>query len=150
MPGDEYLVAPGGIRIAADRFYHRDHYWILPDSPQPGHCRIGLSAYACRPGIEVYFVEHLPSPGSQVRAGELLAVIETEKGVVSIHSPFDCQVLAVNRAVLEDPNCIGFDAYGVWILELRMPTAPQLLSPAEYLQYLRSLPPPQCFPAGKK
>jgi glycine cleavage system H protein len=150
MSSPDYLLAPGDIRIATDRWYHRDHYWILPDSPRPGHCRVGLSAYACRPGIEVYFVESLPTPGSQIREGDLLGVIETEKGVVSIYSPVDCQVLAINEAILEDPNRIGFQNYSAWILELRPKSMPRLLSPSEYVQYLQSLPPPQCFPIRRQ
>jgi glycine cleavage system H protein len=145
MAGPHDLLAPGDIRIAADRWYHRDHYWILFDSPQPGYCRFGLSAYVCRPGIEVYFVENLALPGQEIAEGDLLGVIETEKAVVSLYSPMPCRVHAINQDVLCDPNAISFDNYGTWILEVQAVGFPKLLSPEEYLAYLQTLPPPQCF-----
>ncbi|MCS7015408.1 MAG: glycine cleavage system protein H [Gemmatales bacterium] len=145
MPTFDYLVAPGDIRIAADRLYHRDHYWILQTAPGRGHYRLGLSAYVCRPGIEVYFVENLALPGTVVSEGGLLGIIETEKAVVSLYSPISCHVHAVNQEVLEDPNRISFDNYGVWIVEIVSADSPPLLSPSDYLLYLQSLPPPQCF-----
>lgn len=150
MHPHHYLLAPGDIPIATDRFYHRDHYWILCSSSSSGHHRVGLSAYVCRPGIEVYFVENLPAPGASIAEGDLLGVIETEKAVVSIYSPMACQVIAINTAVLDDPNCISSGPYDVWILEIQFSGPLSLLSAGEYLEYLRTLPPPQCFPIGRK
>ncbi|MCS7166864.1 MAG: glycine cleavage system protein H [Gemmatales bacterium] len=145
MDSMEYLQAPGGIRIAADRWYHRHHYWILSDTAGTGHYKLGLTAYVCRPGIEVYFVEQLPQPGTIIVEGGLLGVVETEKAVVSIYSPVLCRVEAVNRTVLEDPNCLSFDNYRVWLIEFSTTELPPLLSAIEYCQYLQELPPPQCI-----
>lgn len=141
-----FLTAPGGVVIPTDRLYHREHLWILPDPNRPRHARVGLSAYVCRWGIEVYFIEDLPALGVDLPVGGAMGAIETEKAALQLHAPFAGRVAAINAAVLADPSIITFDGYeGGWILELAGEPA-GLLSPAEYLELLKTLPPPQCLP----
>ncbi len=141
-----YLEAPGGVRVPTDRLYHREHLWILPLSA--GRCRLGLTAYVCRWGIEVYFVENLLPVGTTVASGGEIGTIETEKTVLSLHAPFAGTVTAINEQVLADPSIITFDGYEAgWIMELEGEPG-KLLSPEDYREYLRTLPPSHCFVAG--
>jgi glycine cleavage system H protein len=144
-PKPSHLLAPGGIVIPTDRLYHREHLWILPRPDNPRHVRIGLTAYACRYGIEVYFIENLPQSGAEVRAGSVIGRIETEKAAGDLHSPVTGHVVLVNEAVLADPSIITFDGYGQgWIMELEG-EPDGLLTAAEYVAFLETLPPPQCY-----
>ncbi len=139
------LEAPGGVRVLTDRRYDRQHLWILTDPVNSRKHRLGLSAYVCRWGIEVYFIENVPAVGSRARAGKVLVHIETEKAIMQLHAPFAGKVSAVNEQLLADPSIITFDGYGEgWILELEGKAA-NLLTPEDYVAYLRTLPPPQCF-----
>lgn len=149
-PNSFYLLAPGGIVIPTDRLYHREHLWILPRPDQPRHVRIGLTAYACRYGIEVYFIENLPQPGTAVQLGDTVGRIETEKAAGDLHAPVSGRVVTVNEAVLADPSIITFDGYGRgWILELEG-DAGELLTAEQYVALLETLPPPQCFVRDNK
>jgi glycine cleavage system H protein len=139
-----FLWAPAGIVIPTDRRYHRAHLWILPRPDQPRHARIGLTAYVCRYGIEVYFIENLSPPGTAVQPGDVLGRIETEKAAGDLHSPLCGRVIALNEAVLADPSIITLDGYGRgWIMELEG-EAEALLTAEDYVEFLRGLPVPQC------
>jgi glycine cleavage system H protein len=139
------LEAPGGIRVPTDRLYTRTHLWLLPLPDRPRGYRLGVSAYACRWGIEVYFLENVPPPGTAVEPGSPLGDIETEKAAAQLPSPLAGRIAGVNEAVLADPSIITFDGYGAgWILELEGEPV-DLLTAAEYVAYLATLPPPQCF-----
>jgi len=141
----EFLLAPGGILIPTDRRYHREHLWILPRPGDPRHVRIGLTAYVCRYGIEVYFVENLSPPDTPVQPGDVLGRIETEKAAGDIHSPLRGRVAAVNEAVLADPSIITLDGYGCgWIMELEG-EAEGLMAAEEYVELLKGLPVVQCY-----
>lgn len=140
-----YLEAPGSVRVPTDRLYHRDHLWILSDPSRARHYRIGLSAYVCRYGVEVYFIEDLPAVGIHLEVGQEMGRIETEKAVLPLHTPFAGTVAAINEAVLADPSIITFDGYGTgWIVDLEGEPA-GLMTPQEYANYLAPLPPPQCI-----
>ncbi len=145
MEGTPFLEAPGGVRIPTDRRYDRGHTWILSDPADSRKHRLGLSAYVCRWGIEVYFIEDLSAVGSDFAAGGLLGKIETEKAVLNLLAPFAARVTAINELVLADPSVITFDGYGTgWIMELEGEPA-GLLTAEEYVAFLTTLPPPQCF-----
>jgi glycine cleavage system H protein len=144
------LEAPGGIRIPTNRSYSRDHLWILPEPDRPRHYRIGLSAYACRYGIEVFFIEDLAAPGTAADLRTPLGLVETEKAIVTLYAPFPCTVVERNEKLLEDPTIITFDGYGagwIYVLEcgVRSAECGVLLTPEAYVAFLQTLPPPQCF-----
>lgn len=140
------LEAPGGVRIPTDRRYHREHLWILTDPASSRKHRLGLSGYVCRWGVEVYFIENLPAVGTEVQLGSDLGTIETEKAALQLHAPFAGRVLAVNELVLADPLLITFDGYGHgWLMELDGDGS-GLWTAEEYVRFLQTLPPPQCFP----
>jgi glycine cleavage system H protein len=140
-----HFSAPGAIRIPTDRLYTRTHLWILPQADKPRHVRVGLTAYACRYGIEIYFIEDLPAAGTVVNVGDKIGRIETEKAAGDVHSPLAGSVVAVNEAVLADPSIITFDGYGAgWIVEIQGDIGEQLTA-AEYVAYLETLPLPQCY-----
>jgi glycine cleavage system H protein len=139
------LPAPGGLVIPADRRYHREHLWILPRPDDPRHVRIGLTAYVCRYGIEVYFIENLSPPGTAVEPGDVIGRVETEKAAADLHSPLSGRVTALNEAVLADPSIITLDGYGQgWIMELEGEGG-ELLTAEEYVEWLRGLPPVGCY-----
>ena len=80
--------------------------------------------------------------------GERLQKILSAAGVASRRKAEEL-ILAgrvqVNGAVLADPSIITFDGYGAgWIMDLEG-DAVELQTPEDYVAFLQTLPPPQCF-----
>jgi len=97
--------------------------------------RLGISAFAVDQLGDIVFVE-LPAVGEQLERGNRLGTVESVKAVEEIYAPLSGTVLAVNQAVVDQPELLQQDPYGAgWLLELSA-TEPQqfddLLDAASY------------------
>ena len=90
---------------------------------------------------DVVFVE-LPSPGTDVRAGEPIGLVESSAAVCEIMAPVSGIVVDVNHVVVEAPDKITSDPFDEgWLLVIR-PSDPAelqvLLSGEEYNRFFPS------------
>ena len=118
--------------IPADLKYARTHEWVrqLGD----GNVEVGISDHAQGALGDLVFVE-LPEVGRNVTSQEACAVVESVKAASDIYAPVAGSVVAVNEALVKEPELINQDPYGRgWIMRIK-PTAggtAGLLSASEY------------------
>jgi len=116
--------------------YTKDHEWIAAEGSR---ARIGITDHAQSELGDIVFVE-LPSVGSSVSAGQILATVESVKAVGDVMAPFDCTVVEVNGALESAPETINrspHDEGWIAVLEITEPSAiDALLDAAGYENFL--------------
>ncbi len=103
----EVAVDKFTFKISADRWYTHEGLWVLPEADR---VRVGLSDYAQQRSGDIAFAEIKPV-GTQLVAGDEIAVIETIKVNVALSSPLTGEVGEVNGALETTPEVINQDPY---------------------------------------
>jgi len=111
--------------------YTAEHEWIALDGDI---ATIGITDYAAEQLGDVVFVE-LPAVGTAVSGGEVCGEIESTKSVGELFAPLDGEVVEVNDAVVDDPSTVNGDAFGAWLMRVRVDPAAAsgLLDRASYV-----------------
>lgn len=78
---------------------------------------VGITEFGLALSGEVYMFNPRPV-GREVEAGRAFALIEVAKTVLSVRSPFDCTIVAVNDAVAQRPSLLNRDPYANWLCRL--------------------------------
>lgn len=116
--------------------YTKDHEWVAAEGSR---ARIGITDHAQSELGDVVFVE-LPSVGSWVSAGQILATVESVKAVGDVMTPFDGTVVEVNGALESAPETINrspHDEGWIAVVEITEPSAlDALLDAAGYESFL--------------
>jgi glycine cleavage system H protein len=116
--------------------YTKDHEWIAAEGSR---ARIGITDHAQSELGDIVFVE-LPSVGSSVSAGQILATVESVKAVGDVMAPFDGTVVEVNGALESAPETINrspHDEGWIAVVEITEPSAiDALLDAAGYESFL--------------
>jgi glycine cleavage system H protein len=119
------------MKIPTDLRYTKDHEWIRIAGSV---VRVGISDYAQDALGDVVFVQ-LPDVGSVLVAQQGLGEIESTKSVSDIYAPVAGTVVAVNSALVNQPELINSDPYGEgWICEIESTQIDEslLISAEEY------------------
>lgn len=89
-------------------FYAPGHTWVRPEAS--GTVRVGLDDLAQRllPGVHAV---RLVEPGTDLRAGDVLAEVQVNGRSARISAPVDGRVVAINRGVDRDPTVLHHDPY---------------------------------------
>ena len=104
------MTAPTNLKYAAS------HEWVNTEAD--GTLTIGVSDHAQEALGDIVFLE-LPAVGRVVKAGETVAVIESVKAASDIYSPVSGEVIAVNDAAVDAPDCVNADAYAAWLFKVK-------------------------------
>ena len=104
------MTAPTNLKYAAS------HEWVKTEAD--GTLTIGVSDHAQEALGDIVFLE-LPAVGRVVKAGETVAVIESVKAASDIYSPVSGEVIAVNDAAVDAPDCVNADAYAAWLFKVK-------------------------------
>lgn len=91
--------------------YATTHEWAMVED---GIVRVGISDFAQEELGDLVFIE-LPELGRKVNAQEQCAVVESVKTASDLFSPVSGEVVAVNEAVVDEPEKVNDDAYGTWL-----------------------------------
>ena len=111
--------------IAPDLRYTKDHEWVKQEGKR---ARIGITDHAQTELTEIVFVE-LPSPGKEVKAGEVLGNVESVKTVSEVFSPVTGTVVEGNGKLVDSPELLNKDPYGQgWIATIEMSDPAELTS----------------------
>ncbi len=102
--------------------YADTHEWVRQEKEQ---VVIGISDAAQDMMSDIVFVE-LPEIGSEVTAGEAVAVVESVKAAEDIIAPVSGSVAAVNEELNETPELVNSDPYGAWFLKIVVEDAAEL------------------------
>lgn len=126
-------VVPESLR------YSSDHEWLRNEAD--GTLVLGITDHAQQALGELVYVE-LPEEGRSVVAGDALAVVESTKAASDVYAPVAGTVVAVNRALEQEPGLVNSEPYGAgWLLRLEPAAAGesgQLLDAAAYASLLRA------------
>jgi glycine cleavage system H protein len=96
--------------------------------------RVGITDYAQDALGDVVFVQ-LPDVGSVLSAQQGLGEIESTKSVSDVYAPVAGKVVAINDALVDQPELLNSDPYGEgWICEIEFSQIDEnlLMSAEEY------------------
>lgn len=115
-----------------DRRYSKEHEWAKLEG---GEVVVGITDFAQAQLGDVVYIE-LPRVGEQVKQMKEMGVIESVKTASDLFSPVSGEVVAVNEAVVGEPQLVNESPYERgWLIRVR-PDNPDelghLLSAAEY------------------
>jgi glycine cleavage system H protein len=107
-----------------DCLYSKDHEWIRVEGDA---CTLGITAFAQDELGEIVFVE-TPEVGTSFAAHDEIGTVESVKAVAEIYTPVGGEVVAVNEALVEEPELVNQDPHGRgWMVRLRIdPQAQEL------------------------
>jgi glycine cleavage system H protein len=116
--------------------YHPEHDWARIDGDE---ATLGITWYAQDALGELVHFEP-PEEGAQIARDASYGEVESVKAVSELISPLSGEVVAVNQQVVDAPETVNEDPYGVgWLVRVR-PSDPaeadSLLDAAAYRQLL--------------
>jgi glycine cleavage system H protein len=92
--------------------YAKSHEWAGVEDDNV--VRVGISNFAQEQLGDLVFIE-LPELGRKVKAQEQCAVVESVKTASDLYSPVSGEIVAVNLALVDEPEQVNEDPYGAWI-----------------------------------
>jgi glycine cleavage system H protein len=92
--------------------YAKTHEWAQREDDNI--IRVGITDFAQEELGDLVYIE-LPELGRKVKAQEQCAVVESVKTASDLFSPVTGEVVAVNEAVVNEPEQVNNDAYGTWL-----------------------------------
>ncbi|WP_191563283.1 glycine cleavage system protein GcvH [Janibacter melonis] len=117
------------MHVPSNLQYTSDHEWVSIDADI---ATVGITEFAADALGDIVYVD-LPTPGSQLVAGEACGEIESTKSVSDLNAPIDGEVTEVNEAVVSDPSLLNSDPFEAgWLLKVRISGPLELLSPQDY------------------
>jgi glycine cleavage system H protein len=107
-----------------DLRYAQSHEWV--GQAENGVVTVGITDFAQDQLGDVVYVE-LPNLGDTVEAGEAVAVVESVKTASDIYAPVSGRVVAINEALLDEPERINLSPYREgWLFRLELADADDL------------------------
>jgi glycine cleavage system H protein len=100
--------------------YTAEHEWVALEGDI---ATIGITDYAADQLGDVVYVD-LPSVGGTITAGQVFGEIESTKSVSELYAPVDGEVVEVNADVDADPALVNGDAFGAWLIRVRVTGEP--------------------------
>ncbi len=130
----ELTVDKFKFRFPVDLFYSDAGIWVRFEESR---ARIGLSDFTQQRNGDVAFAES-KEPGTHVKRGDEVAVVETIKVNLSLPSPADGRIVETNGDLLGSPELVNQDPYGKgWLAVLEVADAGAarnaLMTAAEFL-----------------
>jgi glycine cleavage system H protein len=112
-----------GCRFPEGLWYHAEHQvWACFEGAE---AVVGITELGIRLAGEIYMCRP-KSVGSEIEQGRSIAVVELAKSIVSVKSPLQGVVTAVNPRLAAEPECVHRDPFGDgWLARLRPTRWPQ-------------------------
>lgn len=120
--------------IPANLKYTKEHEWTLTDGDV---VTIGITDFAQSALGDIVFVE-VPEVGADLKVGSTFGVVESIKSVSDLYAPISGEVVAKNSDVEGSPEKINQDAYGSWLIKVKMKDPSEinkLLTPQQYQEF---------------
>ena len=96
---------------------------------------VGITAFAIDQLGDIVFLD-LPEVGTRVEKGQTFGTIESVKALEDIYSPVTGTVIEANTALVDEPENIIQDPYGIsWLLKVSLENISELsdtMSASEY------------------
>jgi len=127
------MMGKFAARIPTDRRYAPNHMWLRPEGDV---LRVGLTAYAVRLLLEIYFLEWNVAEGDPIKQKAEIGAVESAKATAAIYAPASGTVARLNPAALADPGIINRDCYGSgWLMEMAG-CDDGTMEPQQYVEFL--------------
>mmetsp|Transcript_3610 Transcript_3610/g.9702 ORF Transcript_3610/g.9702 Transcript_3610/m.9702 type:complete len:162 (-) Transcript_3610:60-545(-) len=116
--------------------YTKSHEWVKMEGNVG---TVGISDFAQNALGEVVYCD-LPSEGATFKAKETLCTLESVKAVGEVYAPADCEVVAVNEILSDEPATVNSDCQGKgWLVKLKFSgDLSSLMDEAAYAKHLES------------
>jgi glycine cleavage system H protein len=109
--------------------YTTEHEWVKVEGDV---ATIGITEYAAEALGDVVYVA-LPSVGDAITLGAIVGEVESTKSVGEIFAPVAGEVVEANTAVVDAPDTVNADPYGVgWLIKVRFADLPEMLTASAY------------------
>jgi glycine cleavage system H protein len=119
-----------------DLRYTKEHEWARQES---NVVRVGITHYAQDALGDIVYVD-LPSPGTEVSAGQPFGEVESTKSVSDIYSPLTGTITERNARLEESPDLVNQDPYGDgWMVLIEATNSSELdglLTAAQYQEFI--------------
>lgn len=118
--------------IPANLKYTKEHEWALVEGDTVS---VGITDFAQSALGDIVFLE-VPEVGSELKIGTTFGVVESIKSVSDLYAPISGEVVAKNAEIEGSPEKINQDAYGSWLIKVKVknPADLQNLMTAEQYQ----------------
>ena len=103
-------------KVLDDRKYADSHEWVKVDGDI---ATIGISDYAQHALGNIVYVD-MPESGDEVSQGDDFGAVESVKAASDLISPISGEVIEVNEELVDKPELINEDAFGNWIIKVKM------------------------------
>jgi glycine cleavage system H protein len=109
-----------------------DHEWLRIEGDT---AVVGITDFAQGQLGDLVFIE-LPQVGKQFKKGDAAAVVESVKVASDVYSPIDGEIVAVNDAIVKEPQLVNSDPMGKgWFFKMRVGAPDQLTQMKDEKQY---------------
>ena len=96
--------------------YSDSHEWVKVEGDI---AVIGVSDFAQSEMGDITYVD-MPDEDEEVTAGEEFGAVESVKAASDLNSPVSGTVVEVNDALEDSPEIINADAFGNWIIKVKL------------------------------
>lgn len=105
------------MNIPKDLLYTEDDEWLLVEGDEGV---VGITDYAQDSLSDIVYLE-LPEVGDSFEQGEAFGVIESVKAAADLYMPVGGEVIAINEALVDEPEKINSDPYGEgWLIRIKI------------------------------
>ena len=118
-------------KVIEGLYYSESHEYVKVEG-EYGY--IGITDYAQHELGNVVYVD-MPEVDDEVSAGEEFGAVESVKAASDLTSPVSGTVVEVNSALEDEPELLNSDAFGNWIIKVRIENPDELqslMSASEY------------------
>jgi glycine cleavage system H protein len=122
---------PGNLK------YTKEHEWALVEGDT---ISVGITDFAQSALGDIVFLE-VPEVGAHLKSGATFGVVESIKSVSDLYSPVTGEVVARNTELEGSPEKINADAYGAWLIKVKVKDAAELnklLTAEQYQEFCNS------------
>ena len=105
------------LKFPEDIIYTPELLWV---KVEPEKLRIGISDLGVKSVKQLLYIRFACRPGTQVKKGDMLGMVETSKMVWEIIAPVSGVVVSINKKLSSgDTSSLSHDNYGEgWLLEM--------------------------------
>ena len=96
--------------------YSESHEWVKVEG---NVAVVGVSDFAQKEMGDITYVD-MPEEGDDVLAGEEFGALESVKASSELFSPVSGTVVEVNSELEDTPEKVNEDAFGAWIIKVKM------------------------------
>lgn len=123
--------------IPANLKYTKEHEWALVEGDT---VTVGITDFAQSALGDIVFLE-VPDVGSELKLGNTFGVVESIKSVSDLYAPVTGEVVAKNSDLEGSPEKINSDAYGSWLIKVKVKNTAELnnlLTAQQYQEFCNS------------